>query len=76
MNTNENEPVLYELHYTLKTGSPEDAAAKAGAIIGMIEKEHGIVASQTQPSLKTLAFPIKKMNSESQSKPGSTTVPI
>ncbi len=57
---NESESTLYEAHYTLKAQNPEDAAAKTGAIIGMIEKEHGIVAAQTPPSLKTLAYPIKK----------------
>ena len=60
LSMNESDPVLYELHYTLKAGTPEDAAAKAGAVIGLIEKEHGIVVSQIPPAQKALAYPIRK----------------
>ena len=57
---NESDPVLYELHYTIKAGTPEDAASKAGMVVGLIEKEHGIIVSQIPPALKALAYPIRK----------------
>ena len=57
---NESDPLQYELYYTLKAGSPEEAAQHVGILTGLVEKEHGIVASQSQPDMKTLSYPIRK----------------
>ena len=57
---NESDPILYEFYYMFKAQSPDDAASRVSALTGSIEKEHGIIASQTQPAIKTLAYPVKK----------------
>ncbi|MBI2038746.1 MAG: 30S ribosomal protein S6 [Candidatus Niyogibacteria bacterium] len=57
---NERDPLLYELYYALKAGSPEEAAKSVGVVTGLIEKGHGIIASQSQPDVKMLSYPIRK----------------
>lgn len=56
----ENDPILYEIYYTLKADNSDDAALMVGALSGAIEKEHGIVASQSNPALKALGYAIEK----------------
>ncbi|MBI1957474.1 MAG: 30S ribosomal protein S6 [Candidatus Niyogibacteria bacterium] len=57
----ESDPILYELYYTLKADSADGAASNVNALVLAIEKEHGIIASQTNPMLKPLAYPIGKI---------------
>lgn len=58
--TQENEPILYEISYFLRAVSPEEATGKANLVNDSIEKEHGVIASQVQPVLKPLSYPIQK----------------
>lgn len=61
--TQEKDPVLYEATYLIKVDDDQKAAEKAEAFRGLVEKSQGIIASQNQPSLKTLGYPIKKETS-------------
>ncbi|MCH7883057.1 30S ribosomal protein S6 [Patescibacteria group bacterium] len=56
----ESKPILYEISYFLQAISPEESAGKTNLVSDMIEKEHGVIASQIQPVLKPLSYPIQK----------------
>lgn len=58
----ESEPRLYETAYMLKAADEASALERAAQISGAIEKEHGIIATQTAPSLKNLSYPLGKEN--------------
>ncbi|MBI2507076.1 MAG: 30S ribosomal protein S6 [Candidatus Niyogibacteria bacterium] len=56
----ESEPKLYEISYLAKANDEQAALERATFISEIIEKERGIIASQTQPSRKILSYPVKK----------------
>lgn len=56
----DNEPRLYETAYMLKASDETQALERATQINNAIEKEHGIIATQTSPSLKPLSYPLAK----------------
>lgn len=56
----ESEPRLYETAYMLKAADEASALERAAEISGAVEKEHGIIATQIQPSLKALSYPLGK----------------
>lgn len=56
----ESEPKLYEISYLAKAADEQAALDGAAFISEAIEKERGIIASQTQPSRKILSYPVKK----------------
>ena len=55
----EKDPKLYELMFIAKAADEAAALELAASVGGIIEKEKGMIAVQTQPSLKILSYPVE-----------------
>lgn len=54
----DSDPKLYEISYLAKAVDDQAALECAGFVGGAVEKEHGIIAGQNQPSRKALSYDV------------------
>ena len=54
----ESDPQLYEISYLTNATDEQAVLESAARIGGAIEKEHGIITTQTQPTRKVLGYPV------------------
>ncbi|MEK7566591.1 MAG: 30S ribosomal protein S6 [Patescibacteria group bacterium] len=54
----ESDPKLYEISYLARAADDQAALECAALVGGAIEKEHGIIATQNQPTRKVLSYPV------------------